>query len=142
MTTEGRREFYFYAKNPPLTDSLISGAMASFPEYKFKWGAEEDPQWEHYSEFLYPSEEEFQWIQNEYVVENLEKHGDSLEKRRDVEHWSYFPTARARDAFKAAAEMLGFSTSDAQRGDGEFPFGACISRCDRVDRNSTGGKHK
>ena len=39
---------------------------------------------------MYPSPEIMQIISNNAVIENLEKHGDSLEIARPVDHWIYF----------------------------------------------------
>jgi hypothetical protein len=47
-------------------------------------------------------------MQDRRVVETLERHGDDLTTVRRVDHWAYFRTAAARDAFVADAGEQGF----------------------------------
>ena len=49
ITTDGRREFYFYVPKSPLDASVITEALSSsFPEYRFDWGTKHDPEWSQY----------------------------------------------------------------------------------------------
>ena len=67
------------------------------------------------------------------TVEALIAHGDPLTKARQVDHWIYFPTARARDAFGAEIEPLRFGAETDDGGNDPNPHCARVSRVDHVD---------
>jgi hypothetical protein len=87
LTSNGRRDFYFYFIDSFLCDKTISEAMVAFPGYEYDFGIKEDIKWNHYFEFQYPLPRQFQSIQNRRVLYQLEKNGDTLVKERRVDHW-------------------------------------------------------
>jgi hypothetical protein len=64
--------------------------MQFYPEYSYRFGQKLDSDWSTYFNYMYPSKEIMQTISNRSVIENLQKHGDSLEIARPVDHWIYF----------------------------------------------------
>jgi hypothetical protein len=54
ITTEGRREFYYYGGSPVPFENAVANAMAPFDEYRFEIGVKHDPQWHQYLTVLYP----------------------------------------------------------------------------------------
>jgi hypothetical protein len=50
ITTEGRREFYFYGKSREGFDAATVRSLAKFPTYRFDSGEKNDPLWEQYLE--------------------------------------------------------------------------------------------
>lgn len=82
LTTDSRRDFYFYMGDTTFYDKAISESMIAFPTYTFDFGIKEDSQWEQYLNFIYPNPRQFQSIQNRRVVDNLEENGDPLTKER------------------------------------------------------------
>jgi regulator of RNase E activity RraB len=46
---------------------------------------------------------------NRKIADILYDHGDDLSRVREIDHWVYFPTAEARDAFLAKSTALGMS---------------------------------
>jgi uncharacterized protein (TIGR01619 family) len=138
LTTDGRRDFYFYMGDTTLYDKTISESMVAFPAYSFDFDIKEDKQWEQYFNFMYPNPKQFQSIQNRRVIDNLEEHGDPLTKARPVEHWLYFKTEADRTLFLAKIEHLNFNVvnKDETTSFGEYPYKLQISRVDHVDHNS------
>lgn len=141
ITTDGRREFYFYCRSADGLERTAEHAMAEYPQYQYECGSESDPDWSQYFKVLYPNEWQYQTTQNQRVVEVLRDHGDTLKKPRDVIHWAYFKNAEARTAFVDQMTSAGFAvytTSDPEDkdADAEFPFGAAVNRDDMVDHNS------
>src|SRR5688572_17352815 len=53
-TTDGRRDYYFYAVDGTQAESSLSAAMVPFSEYEFETGSRSDPEWSVYFDFLYP----------------------------------------------------------------------------------------
>jgi hypothetical protein len=95
--------------------------MQGCDSYQDTCGSRHDPEWETYFGFLYPSEEDRQ----------LEKEGDTLSQEREIDHWAYFPTPKARAAFIAGVLNLGFqvrTTSDSEKG--RDSYGAQVYRID------------
>lgn len=138
LTTDGRRDFYFYMGDTTLYDKTISESMIAFPKYTFDFGIKEDKQWEQYLNFIYPNPRQFQSIQNRRVVDNLEKNGDPLTKARRVDHWIYFKTESDRTNFVKTIEPLKFEivSGDEKTSFGDFPYKLHISRIDKVDLDS------
>jgi uncharacterized protein (TIGR01619 family) len=138
LTTDGRRDFYFYMGDTTLYDKTISESMVAYPSYRFDFGIKEDPLWESYLQFMYPNSTQFQSLQNRRVIDNLEKNGDSLTKPREVAHWIYFKTGKDRNDFLSKIENLHFNiiSKDESTSFGDFPYKLHISRVDNVDLDS------
>ncbi len=138
LTTDGRRDFYFYMGDTTLYDKTISESLVAFPTYTFDFGIKEDNKWEQYLNFMYPNPRQFQSIQNRRVIDNLEKNGDSLTTPRQVDHWIYFKTDSDRSDFLKKIEPLKFDivSGDERTSFADFPYKLHISRIDKVDLNS------
>src|SRR5262249_36899877 len=99
-------------------------------------GSSLDPGWGYYRDFLYPDAERLQWIKDKMVVTELRNRGDRLVARRRVDHWVYFRTGEARDAFVASAEQAGFASESRgaklDGGAGDRRFEAQVHRVDAV----------
>jgi hypothetical protein len=115
--------------------ALANDTRAALDGREVKTGEKRDPEWEVYTEFILPDAERWQWMMDRRVVAVLADNGDVAELPRRVDHWLYFPTARSRDAFVAAAAEDGFAREDSSD-DGRYPsgtFGARIYRDDPVE---------
>lgn len=137
VTTQGRREFYFYVPQVPLDSIAIDQALRSFSGYEYEIGTQEDSLWHQYLSVLYPSKEELQKIKNRQVLEVLQKNGDQLDQPREVSHWIYFRREADRDAFSHEMQELRYQIipckPDPQL---PYPYGVQIRRVDRVDEES------
>lgn len=137
ITADGRREFYFYAPSFVGFEDAVARGMEPFPNYQWESGSKHDPDWQQYLRVLYPSPRDMQRMMNRHVIEQLMKHGDSLEKERPVFHWAYFRSEQGRSQFAAAVRDLGYTiTNEHKRDDHPYPFGAAFERVDRVDWDS------
>ncbi len=138
LTTDGRRDFYFYIGDTILYDKTVSESMVAFPPYTFDFGIKEDSQWLQYLNFIYPNPRQFQSIQNRRVVDNLEENGDPLTKERRVDHWIYFKTEEDRVSFLAKIKDEGFQivNKDFDIENSDFPYSLQIARVDKVDIDS------
>jgi uncharacterized protein (TIGR01619 family) len=132
ITTDGRREFYFYGAHDRDFDSLVRKAMGQFGEYRFELGQRKDADWDHYFNVLFPSDEEFEKIKNRDVLEVLKSHGDTLIPVRDVRHMLYFRTTEDRKWFAEKAKELGYEIcleDEVKQDEGNsFPFMLSICR--------------
>lgn len=112
ITTDGRREFYFYGATDKGFRSAVSNAMGRFNRYKFDLDSQKDPEWNQYLNVLYPSDEDLEKIKNREVLEALMKHGDTLTPVRDVHHRIYFGSLEDRKWFASKARDLGYDIED------------------------------
>jgi hypothetical protein len=140
LTTDGRRDYYFYAGDTMLYDKTISDAMVAYPLYSFEFGIK-DRDWKLYLDFMYPNRRQFESIQNRRVIDILEKKGDKLIKARPVYHWIYFKSDGDRNLFLSKIEHLGFDIigMDETTSFGKFPYKLVISRINMVDWKSVDG---
>ncbi len=130
-TSDGYRDFFFYASDAENWSSAVAEAMGELPSYKFEQGSREDDEWVLFFDFLYPSEVNWQVIQNRRVCENLEDKGDSFKEERVIDHWAYFPNQESLKEFEQKVVDLGFKVcgySGAEPDQSEF--GIHISRAD------------
>jgi uncharacterized protein (TIGR01619 family) len=130
ITSNGRRVFYFYGADGINFDASVSLVLNDFPQYRYDSGSQDDPQWTHYLNVLYPSEEDFEKIKNSDVLAALMKHGDTLGAVRDVHHWIYFNTVAQRQHYALKAKELGYKIEgETEREGGQpHPFGLQITR--------------
>ncbi|KEO82798.1 DUF695 domain-containing protein [Tumebacillus flagellatus] len=133
VTTDGRREFYFYGESGDDLHNELKPVLGEFPDYAFQFGHKSDPQWEHYFGFLFPSPTEFQWMQDVKIVTQLEEQGDPLTPR-PVQHWLYFRTAEGREAVKNQLAAQGFTIEE--ESEHEQAFVLSVTRIDAVDLGS------
>jgi Family of unknown function (DUF695) len=68
ITTEGRREFYFYGETKHGFRNAVRDALKDFGGYKFDIGEQEDPSWNQYLNVLYPSLEDLARIIREDIA--------------------------------------------------------------------------
>lgn len=137
LTSNNRREFYFYFSDPFLHDKTIADAMVAFPGYDYDFEEKVDAKWEHYLDFQYPLPSQIQSIQNRKVLDQLEKNGDKLVKERQVDHWLFFENSADRDVFLEKIKDDGFQivANDHDIVFGEKPYRLRIARVDKVGPN-------
>jgi uncharacterized protein (TIGR01619 family) len=137
ITTDGRREFYFYAETKDTLKAAVETALAGFSGYKFWWGEKEDSQWEQYFKVLYPSERDLQRIKNRDLLDVLVKQGDVLTAARKVQHWMYFPSKESRASFRAEAASAGFKIGSESEStvQGNCPFGLTVFRTQSIEQS-------
>ena len=136
ITTEGRREFYFYGETKKGFRHAVQAAFKGFDGYKCDLGDQHDPQWDHYFEVLYPSEEDLQRIANMDLLDVLEEKGDVLTITREVQHWMYFRSESSRDLFRDAAAAVGYRFISESTSKGDSPFGIVVARNQSIEQAS------
>lgn len=135
VTSDGRREFYFYAADPVEFKQIVEAAIQPFSDQTFDIDDAEDGEWTHYWNVLYPSPEDFQQINNAHEIQRLQREGDSLSQPRPVDHFANFKSEQDRTDFSIAAGALGYETVSQKEASGEteYPFNLGILRTDSVD---------
>lgn len=125
VTTDGRREFFFYA-----AAALGLQSAAAVPGYRTEAWVQADSQWKHYFDVLYPRAGALRKIADKAVVETLAASGDRAQLARPITHYAYFANATRRAAFIGSVENAGFSVcrlTDTGRSADARPFGAVFT---------------
>ncbi|HEY3974062.1 MAG TPA: DUF695 domain-containing protein [Candidatus Sulfotelmatobacter sp.] len=134
ITTEGRREFYFYGETRNGFRKAVKDALTGFEGYKFSLGEQEDSSWRQYLDVLYPSPEGLERIANMDLLDELVKRGDVLTVPREVQHWMSFRSEQSRALFREAAAGAGYSIVGESLSEGEFPFGVSVTRTQSIQQ--------
>jgi uncharacterized protein (TIGR01619 family) len=134
ITTEGRREFYFYGETKDGFRKAVGEALKGFEGYKFDLGVEEDSSWNQYLNVLYPSLQDLERIANRDLLDELAKRGDVLTVPREVQHWMSFRTEQSRTVFREAAIGAGYSIVGETESEGEFPWGISVARTQSIEQ--------
>jgi hypothetical protein len=121
--------FYGPAEHDPVVLARLAG-----DDREVEHGSRHDPNWDYYRDFLAPNAKNRQWMADARVVEALEEKGDRLDLPRRVDHWAYFRSAAARDAFVADALSEGFELQAVwDDGPDKHPHAAQLHRVDAVN---------
>jgi uncharacterized protein (TIGR01619 family) len=131
-TSNGNRDFYFFAADGEQFQKAAQDVFLRFPDYKMETGSRPDAAWSAYFNFLFPPERELQMIGNRRVCENLKKHGDALVDARNIDHRVYLPTEEAAKRFSHALGAENFSLINSERNED----GRWFVDFQRVDKQS------
>lgn len=138
VKTNGVFDLYLYSKDITDYEEIINSVMKVHADYLYSTDFKEDMGWESYFKFLYPSDYEFQTIQNQRVLMNLDEHGNDSEKDREVDHWIYFKTRDDLDDYIDKVEAIGYKVLSKEKLDdkNDYPFQLNISREDNTIWNN------
>jgi uncharacterized protein (TIGR01619 family) len=134
ITTEGRRELYFYGETKDGFRNAVRDALKDFRGYKFDIGEQEDPSWNQYLNVLYPSPENLERIANMDLLDRLVEKGDVLTVPREVHHWAYFGSESSRSLFRDAVLAEGFRVESEFNENSPLPFGISITRTQSIEQ--------
>ena len=112
VTTDGARDFFFYAGGGRDWEMAVAESLTAFPDYAYSLQIRDDPEWRSYLEFLYPTRDDMNLIMNNRVLRQLAEQGDVAELPRPIDYFLYFPTREAAEAAARAAVAEGFSLAE------------------------------
>lgn len=141
VTTQGRREHFYYATSADGFEEAATRALAEYPLYAASCRAAHDPDWTTYSNVLFPGDLEMQSIQTRRVVLQLSEHGDDLSQPREIDHWVLFPSEEARDHFliQVAGNRFRAVSSLSDDPSDKFRYVVRLTRTDRVELETIDG---
>jgi len=137
LKTDGTFDLYFYTKSVGNYISSIQSIMSNYPDYQFATETKIDKEWYDYFNFLYPEEYEYQTIQNQRILINLEKEGDNPEIERLIDHWLIFEKEDAREKYISKIERLGYKVlSKNNLSEGKYNYQLNIAKVSDATRNT------
>lgn len=135
ITTDGRRDFFFYAPSEEGFDEAVTRLRSAFGSSPTRIGRAHDPTWRFYRETLFPDADGLRHIADRKLIRQLQSLGDDGHTPREIAHFCYFPAAEQRAGFSARATQKGFLTYDFETSEttASRPYGLKLSRSDRAD---------
>lgn len=110
VTYNGQRNNYYYVKDTNnIRAALARMYNRNFKTYRYSLTIKQDPQWLTYRTFLYPDDTTQNWMDNNKVITELLKKGDTLSKPRTLTYAACFESDTARSGFAAFATGHGFN---------------------------------
>ncbi|AZZ92360.1 DUF695 domain-containing protein [Hahella sp. KA22] len=106
ISVNHERYFFYYMNcDEEIAAAIIRNVGRQFG-YTLEFGVSAEPEKQSYWRNLYPSEDDWQVIQDLEVLQTLAKSGDQPDIQREVTHWACFPTQAQAQQFAdwAAAE--------------------------------------
>jgi hypothetical protein len=141
ITTNGRRYFHFYTSLSEGDCTAMLEQVQALHGHDIALLYEPDLERSHYWNELFPTEDDWQVIQDLRVEDSLKQKGDSLQIARPIEHWAYFHTEAQRTAFVArvnhAFDKIELNEDPDTR---ERPFTAKLSHTGLPDYRSMNSK--
>ncbi len=104
----GTRQLFFYVPTN-IIEGIRGFVENAHFEYDVMMNVKEDEKWSLYSDFLYPSDYDWQRINLQQILMNLRKHGDVHEIPRNIDHFAYFETENGAQAFEEYLSQGDFS---------------------------------
>jgi len=131
IVSGGEVHFIYYLKFDFEWPDVATAAMAAFPEFTYEYGSRSDPEWEVYRKLLFPTDREWQMIQNHHACDRLKAAGDNLRIRRAIEHRAYFTAREGREQFVERISKEGFKVQTASPPSASSPlYGVQFYRID------------
>jgi regulator of RNase E activity RraB len=112
VISDGYVTFLYYVQFTYNWPDFIEFALNEHQSYEVTNGHNEDGEWNYYKKLLYPTDREWQIIQNHKVCDNLKSQGDNLHLERLVEHKLYFKDEEKKDALISTLEKMKFKVKD------------------------------
>ncbi len=108
ISGHGVRQIVFYATEAASIAAAVASVRQKFPQYRIDVNPQHDPEWTYYRDTLCPDIAEVQQMVNRDIYDTLKEHGDPMESPREIDHWAYFPSQTALNAFMEKLRVLGF----------------------------------
>ncbi len=129
-----RQEFYYLSDTSAVRTAVVRACTQYFPGYHIDIKMKEDAAWKMYTSFLYPTDQIFDYMQNQKVLMQLQLRGDALTAERPVQHWLYFASEADREHFIAYAIAAKFAIEDKKISkESKLVYELQISRTEKVN---------
>lgn len=111
ITVDGHRHFYIYTTDSEEAWSAQLDALGQSNGYELAFDLKPDEQRKGYWDDLFPTDDDWQVINDLRVIETVEKHGDDGTASRCIEHWAYFLSAADAETFAQWVNERGYRSA-------------------------------
>jgi len=98
--SNGSVTFIFYLQFTYNWEDFLEYALSDIDKYQFSSGFQDDNEWNFYKNLLFPTNKEWQIIQNHKASNALEANGDDLQQKRAIEHKIFFIDSKSDELIK------------------------------------------
>lgn len=126
---DGWVEFYYYGESAKGFENALNEALK--PKHQFESGNRKDKKYETYYKMLLPNEKEYNAIQSEAIISELEESGCDLNAEHRVEHHAVFMTSSQRKRFINNIEEEGFAFLQEfidEKAEDDFVYGVVFTK--------------
>lgn len=121
ITVDRHRHFYIYTSHSEAEWSPRLGALGDGHGYPLASVLKLDDTHSGYWQGLFPTDDDWQVIQDLGVIEALQKQGDDGTASRCIDHWAFFPAQSVAEAFALWASERGYGAATTDiTDDGKF----------------------
>ncbi len=133
VISDGYVTFLYYLQFTYNWQDFLEFALDKHQTYEISAGHQEDSEWNYYKNLLFPTDREWQIIQNHKVCDLLQSKGDRLEHPRSIKHKIFFinSTEKQKGEFLKMVEDEGFIKIKTIKSE-EGIEGVVISRDDNI----------
>lgn len=137
-SSDGKYTLYFYVEDGFNFTDFTKDVISKYKKYNIRLDSAEDPEWLTYLEFLFPSPEQYQIMQNSRVVNSLQEKWDISSILREVNHWIFFRNEIQRESYFSVISKEWFKKVSENYNEvfWEFPYRLEVSRNDKTDISS------
>lgn len=121
VTVDGHRYLHIFIADSEADWAARLRSIGDHHGYELRFVLKPDPGRDGYWQDLFPSDDDWQVIQDLRVLESVEKHGDDGTASRRIDHWAFFPASEGAEQFSQWAQErgYGFEKTDTTE-DGKF----------------------
>lgn len=126
---EGWLEFYFYGEEAKGFETAAADVLR--PDYQFEAGQKKDKKYETYTQLLLPNDFEYNQLQSEETIAELEEAGEDLEAEHDLEFYVMFMTSSQRQRFDEAVKEAGYACNESfmdEKAEDDFVYGSAFGK--------------
>lgn len=109
VTVDGNRHFYIYTPDAEEDWSERVDMLRARHKYAVAWAHKRDERRNGYWKELYPTEDDWQVIQDLGVIEALRKGGDNGRASRQIDHWAFFPSRALAEEYSDWLRERGYT---------------------------------
>lgn len=117
VTVDGHRHFYIYTAGSEETWAAHIEDLGKSHGYSIAFDLSLDERRKGYREELFPTDDDWQVIQDLRVLEALKKEGDDGTSSRQIDHWAYFTSLECAQQFSRWIVANAYSTVPCQKND-------------------------
>lgn len=114
ITVGGHRTLHIFTADPGHEWDARLAAVGARHGYALHFALAPDPERAGYWQDLFPTDDDWQVIQDLRVLQSLENHGDDASIVRPIDHWAHFAADAGAREFAAWAADRGYHVSSVE----------------------------